>query len=71
MSSLNVLAALPAESIPLVASPTYACAYCWRVQHAQDGIPFPEQLSSTICLPHIVWIKAQRKPRHSRLSAAN
>lgn len=66
MPHLGIQAALSADRIPLVASPVYACAYCWRAIHAQDSTPFPARLSSTICPLHVVWIKEQRKLRHSQ-----
>jgi hypothetical protein len=70
MSYLRIQPALPADRIPPTASPVYACAYCWRACHAQDGIPFPALLSSTICPFHLAWIKAQRKQRNLRFRQA-
>jgi hypothetical protein len=63
MRGLGVHAALPADRIPLVASPVHACAYCWRAGHAQDGVPFPARLSSTICPSHLAWVREQHQ-RH-------
>jgi hypothetical protein len=64
----QVLAAMPVQSILVVAQPVEQCCYCWYVLHPQQS--YPEAQSSTICEPHSVWILASLSERRQRRAAA-